>query len=104
MLEVAPVGRSRLPFLASVPVGTVYRIVAFVQSLGTAIVLGEYTSVGGDTVNSVATALFFNIPHFILICYLPPLFSVTLGGTGGSQILQSIAFPGGGGGGSDIST
>jgi len=35
----------------SVPVGTVYRIVAFVQSLGTAIVLGEYTSVGGDTVS-----------------------------------------------------
>jgi hypothetical protein len=50
----------------SVPVGTVYKIVAFVNDGHTGvIVISIYTSVGGDTIDTVATGLYnYTLAHY----------------------------------------
>lgn len=84
----------------NVPVGTLYRIVAFINGVG-GIVLGQYTSILGDTINSVATAIFGTISPLYSTSLTAPSFGVLL--PLGSSIITVTVVPGSSGGGT-IST
>lgn len=87
----------------SVPTGTHYQIIAFVNFPTPGVItLADYTSIGGDTTSDVATGLYATISPTYQFSQVGSSFTVNF--PGGGSILQVNVQNGSGGGGSSIST
>jgi len=86
----------------SVPTGTFYQVIAFVNFPTPGVItLASYTSIGGDTTTSVAAALFASMSATYQQSQISSTFTANF--PGGGSILQ-INVTSGGGGGGGIST
>lgn len=87
----------------NVPTGTFYQVQGFDPLLGMGVIVAEYTSLPGDTVDDVAIALYASISVIYQVAQAANEFTFVLP-TGGTVTSVIVTSPGGGGSGSDIST